>query len=60
MADKIRYTFACLYPDEEECCNIAYWVPEDVEDPKAYFEDISGERVHAYWKAREKESDETI
>ena len=60
MEDKIKYTFACLYPDDEECALITYYVPIDESDPKAYFESETGERVHAYWKARERETDETI
>lgn len=54
MDDKILYTFACLYADDEECEYIPYLIPADEKDPKRYFEAMTGERVHAFWKARIK------
>ena len=57
--DKILYTFACLYPDDEECSLITYNIPADEQDPKAYFEAMTGERVHTYWKARVR-NDEVV
>lgn len=60
MEDKILYTFACLYAGDEDCEYIPYLIPADEKDPKGYFESATGERVHAYWKARERETDETI
>jgi hypothetical protein len=55
MEDKITYTFACLYPDDEECEYIPYLIPADEQDPKGYFESKTGERVYAFWKARIKD-----
>jgi hypothetical protein len=52
MEDKITYTFACLNVEYEECEYISYPIPADEQDPKAYFEAMTGERVHTYWKAR--------
>lgn len=54
MDDKILYTFACLYADDEECEYIPYLIPADEKDPKRYFEAMTGERVLAFWKARIK------
>jgi hypothetical protein len=51
MEDKILYTFACLNVEYEECEYISYPIPADEKDPKAYFEAMTGERVHTYWKA---------
>ena len=54
MEDKIKYTFACLYPDDEECSLITYSIPADEKDPIGYFEAMTGERVYTFWKARIK------
>lgn len=50
--NKILYTFACLYADNEECEYISYLILADEKDPKGYFESKTGERVYAFWEAR--------
>ena len=52
MNNMILYTFACQCINSEECECIPYYIPEDEQDPKGYFEAYTGEKVINYWKAR--------
>ena len=49
---KILYTFAVLCIGGEECEYIPYYISEDEQDPKGYFEAMTGERVYAYWRIK--------
>ena len=59
MEDRL-YKFAVYSADNMECEIIAYPVPDDEPDPKAYFEAKTGERVHACWESDRRMTDEVI